>query len=46
MHASSHTKVRTTRAFGFGEDRHTVRVRQPARGDARRRAINEWVGVR
>ncbi len=45
MFSTSHTKTRPTRTFGFGDDRHTVRVRHPGRSNARRAAIREQIGV-
>ena len=47
MYGTSHVKTRTTRTVGFGEDRHTVRVARPGRGNARRAAIREsWAVTR
>lgn len=45
MFSTSHTKSRPTRTFGFGDDRHTVRVRRPGRSNARRAAIREQMAV-
>lgn len=42
---TSHVKTHPTRTVGVGEDRHTVRVARPGRGNARRAAIREQMGV-
>lgn len=45
MYSTSHTKTRTTRTVGVGDDRHTVRVRRPGRSNARRAAIREQLAA-
>lgn len=45
MQTSSHVRTRPTRTVWQGEDRHTVRVARPGRGNDRRAAIDESLAV-